>query len=158
MKKKIVTLLLAVILAFTAASFAACVKDQPADTSAKSVKFILADKELTVLKSWDIDTDSAYLEGVINEINIDLNDGVSFELTDSSYGKYVATFTYQGSVYCNAAENEYVACYTSIDEALYITPGMTLAVGGIQYNYNGLGISSMPAQNGETYVFVIEGF
>ena len=163
--KRILLPALILVLIFSVFSFGGC-KRPPAEQGEKTVTVIVLDGELQSLFEKQVKTEQLYLYGALLEIDeLEITSTVSMvgayvtgiaigEIEESEWGDF---FSKTDEI--KAEGNSFIAIYHDIDKLELKMMG----VDDLQYNNknyfsSGLGISSLPLYDGQTYIFTISTF
>ncbi len=159
MKKLSLLLLVAVFTIVATLTFVACDNNSGStpEPNAKGVSatIIFADEDSNILLEKTFNTESAFLSDAVEELIADSANELACDSSDSGYGLYMNSFTISGATYPQK-DKAYVMMYTSLTDAKLITAGFELTLADTTYNSCGLGMSSMPIEEGVTYVLIAQ--
>ena len=150
-----VVVLLTIIAVSIGAVIAIRELQKPEEVEGAEVTVKLVSATGTVVFSHTKVTDADTLDALIYELNGDESLNVKFNMVDSSYGKYLTSFEVGSNVYGNEMNGEYVVFYSSISDIEYSTTEWTMDVEGTTYYSAMVGVTQMPIQDNQTYIFTI---
>ncbi|MDD3946698.1 MAG: hypothetical protein PHI19_02550 [Clostridia bacterium] len=152
MKKKVLSiLLLAVLVIALSVSIAAC--DEDKNENALICTVMLVDAQNNEVATFELETESKYLSGAIEELAANPDNKVSFNIKDG----YICTYIYNDTVYGNAANSDYVMLFTGLNDAdLMNVAWGTVTVDNKVYFACAYGIEEMPIKEDAVYVIAIQ--
>ncbi len=162
-RTKLLTWILAVVLALTAICFVAC-DDKPVSVELEGLKLPkLKDNEVAVVikngeKDFDVLTMTLNGEKTGEEVVAKLvADGkLTVDWTDSSYGKWLNGI---GSLKPDASKKEFVSVMTSVEKDYGTGAGVsTYTIGDVKLVTSAVGISQMTVESGAVIYFEIQTY
>ena len=153
MKKRILALLLALVIALCALTSCDILFGEVADEGNVTVVVENSDGTYDVYKANldKVENNSEGAKGVIEHLNRG-EDKLYLEMVDSTYGAYVSAI---GSIKESFADNKYVVVYTSVATDTY-EGAPTVQYEGVTLYQAGLGLSGMTVEEGTIILFRLE--
>ena len=156
-KKIVITVVVLVVVMAIAVGAVIAIKELQKPTEVEgaevTVKFVSASGNLLVSHTKTTDADT--LEALIYELNGDESLNAKINVKNGSYGSYITSFEVGDNVYGDELKGEYVVFYSSINDTQYSTTEWTIEVGGATYYSAMVGVSQMPIQDNQTYIFTV---
>lgn len=141
--KWLIVLLLVLVLSVSMLCFVACNDDDGTQEGVKNIKVLIGNKSLSV------STDEEYLHEALVELKDEGKIVYEFEM-----GQYGATVMKLDSFETTSDWSKWIAVYHDINDITLYDPQYDIQQGGKTYHSSSLGISSLPIQDGATYLFV----
>lgn len=141
--KWLIALLLVLVLSVSMLCFVACNNDDDTQEGVKNIKVLIGNKSLSV------STDEEYLHDALVELKEEGKIVYEFEM-----GQYGATVMKLDSFETTSDWSKWIAVYHDINDITLYDPQYDIQQGGKTYHSSSLGVSSLPVQDGATYLFV----
>lgn len=156
-KKVVITVVVLLVIIAIAIGAVIAIRElqKPTEVEGATVNIKLVSASGNVLFSHTKTTDADTLEALIYELNGDESLNAKINVQDGSYGKYVTSFEVGDNVYGDELKGEYVVFYSSISDTQYSTTEWTMDVDGATYYSAISGVSQMPIQDNQTYIFTV---
>ena len=156
-KKVVITVVVLLVIIAIAVGAVIAIRElqKPEEVEGAEVTVKLVSASGSVLFSHTKTTDADTLEALIYELNGDESLNAKINMQDSSYGKYIVSFVVGDNTYGNELNGEYVVFYSSISDTQYSTTEWTMDVDGVTYYSAMVGVSQMPIQDNQTYIFTV---
>lgn len=152
MKKRLLsTIIIAILVVTISVSLVACGEEK--NENALNCELMFVDLSGTVVASYEIETESKYLSGVLNELKSNADNKFDCDIS----GGFVNTFTYDGTVYGNAITSDFVMMFSDVNDAALSNPVWgTVTVDNKIYLACAVGITEMTIQESAVYVFAVQ--
>ena len=156
-KKVVITVVVLLVIIAIAIGAVIAIRElqKPEEVEGATVNIKLVSASGNVLFSHTKTTDADTLEALIYELNGDESLNAKINVQDGSYGKYIVSFVVGDNTYGNELNGEYVVFYSSISDTQYSTTEWTIEVDGATYYSAMVGVSQMPIQDNQTYIFTV---